>query len=82
MLKIYLATITYELKTGKQRELLDSHKYFIIKDEQDVVTTTKEFSAYSVEAAKAYLPGCDIYEKKKGRKSEGQIGRASCRERV
>ena len=69
MLKIYRATITYELETVKQRNLLDSHSYFIIKEEKDAVVTTKEFSAYSEEAAKAYLPGCDIYEKKKGRRA-------------
>ena len=69
MLKIYFTTITYELKAGDQREPLDSYQYFTIKEEQDAVSTTKEFSAYSMEAAKAYLNGCDIYEKKKGRKA-------------
>ena len=69
MLKIYRATITYELETTKQRNLLDSHSYFIIKEEKDAVSTYQEFSAYSEEAAKVYLNGCDIYEKKKGRRA-------------
>jgi hypothetical protein len=69
MLKIYRATITYELETTKQKNLLDSHSYFIIKEEKDVISTYQEFSAYSEEAAKVYLNGCDIYEKKKGRRA-------------
>jgi hypothetical protein len=69
MLKIYRATIVYELETKKQKALLDSHSYFIIKEEKNVVSTYQEFGAYSEEAAKAYLNGCDIYEKRKGRRA-------------
>lgn len=69
MLKIYLATIIYELQTTDKKELLDTHEYFVIKEEKDAVPSTKEFGAYSTDAAKIYINGCDIYEKKKGRKA-------------
>jgi hypothetical protein len=69
MLKIYFTTITYELVAGDKKESLDSYQYYTIEEEQDAVSTTREFSAYSEEAAKVYLNGCDIYEKKKGRRA-------------
>ena len=69
MLKIYRATIVYEVVVSTKNEMLDTHSYYIIKDEKDAITHTEEYSAYSVEAATLYTNGCDIYEKKKGRKA-------------
>jgi hypothetical protein len=68
MLKIYSVKITYELRIGNKIEPLDTYQNFTIEEEKDAITTAAVFGAYSEEAAKIY-DGCDIYEKKKGRRA-------------
>ena len=66
MLKIYLCTVSYELKTSDCIEHISSKEYYVIKNEQDAVTKTIELSAYSQEAEKIYNGTCELHKKKKG----------------
>lgn len=67
MLKIYLATISYKIK--KKDEVIDLNSYsnYTIKEEQNAVHTTKEFSAYADNISELYNGSCYVDKKKRGR---------------
>ena len=69
MLKIYLCTVKYHLQDKDKDIYLSTDTRYIIRDEADAVTKTKEWSAYTKEARSAYNHTCEWKETKRGIKT-------------
>lgn len=71
MLKIYRCTIKYELHNDNKIIDLSTETQYVIRDESEVTPKTKEFGAYTDEAADVYNHSYNFRPTKKGM-------RASC----
>lgn len=69
MLKIYLCTVEYELHKGGSVIHLSTWSDYVIRDEENAYSKTKEFGAYTEEAQQAYCHTCELTQTKKGIKA-------------
>lgn len=67
MLKIYLARITYKIQNKDEVINLISYSNYVIREEQDAVSATREISAYADNISKLYEGCCYVNKKKKGK---------------